>query len=254
MTSLGKSSKTFETSRDVIFSKDTFIVQHKKGYRFNSDSMTLSWFINKISFKYQIKNCLEIGAGSGIVSIVLKKRGFKPDITCIEIQDEMFALLNKNIDENGLSETVFSIQDDFRNFAENTGSGFDLIFSNPPFFGVDSGKINENSIKALSRHEFFGNLNDFFVSSVKILRKNGHFIFVYPVSRIQYALQYAGNCGLSLKDICFFRENASVPPASFAAHLVFKSTDSSVSPDLVTMKDDSGEYSCIGRKIMYYEN
>lgn len=254
MTSSGKSYKNLETSRDAIFRPDIFIVQHKKGYRFNSDSMILSWFINEISLKYQIKNSLEIGAGSGVVSIVLKNRGFKPDITCVEIQDDMFELLKENVCQNSFSHAIFPIHDDFRNFSSNSRIKFDLIFTNPPFFGIDSGKMNENSSKALARHEFSGSLKDFFSSSVKILKKNGHFIFVYPVSRIQYALQSAGNCGLSLKDICFFRENSSVAPSSFTAHLVFKPTDSCVSPDLVTMKDVSGEYSYTGRKIMYYEN
>lgn len=254
MTLSGKSSNSFEISKDVIFSKDTLITQHKKGYRFNSDSMILSWFIKEISLKHKINNSLEIGAGSGIVSIVLKKRGFGADITCVEIQEEMFELLKINIENNRRELSVFPVHEDFRNFADHCKTSFDLIFTNPPFFGKETGKVNENKIKALSRHEFSGTLSEFFSSSIKILRKNGHFVFVYPLSRIQYALQSAGNSGLVLKDLYFFRENCNVQPSSFAAHLVLKSSDSSVFPGLFTMKDESGEYSSIGKKIMYFEN
>lgn len=258
MTSLGKSFKNnstcSETSGDVIFSKDTIVVQPKKGYRFNSDSMILSWFIHKILLENEIKNALDIGAGTGIVSIVLKKRGFNPQITCVEVQEEMYSLLLKNIINNNLLNELLPIHDDFRMFANNSKKPFDLIFSNPPFFGITTGKINENSTKALCRHEFFGNLNDFFISSTKILKKNGHFIFVYPISRIQYALSCAKDCNLMLKNICFFRENSSVEPSSFTAHLVYKSSESSSFPEIITMRDETGEYSQIGKKIMYYQN
>lgn len=258
MTSSGKSFKpssaVLETSSDVIFSKDTVIVQPRTGYRFNSDSMILSWYIYNILIKNEIKESLEIGAGTGVVSIVLKKRGWKSKITCVEIQEEMFSMLSKNITDNNLSKDLGPVHADFRSFADKGTKRFDLIFSNPPFFGVDTGKINENNAKAQSRHEFFGNLNDFFISSIKILKKNGHFVFVYPISRIQYALSCAKNCNLMLKNICFFRENNLAAPSSFVAHLVYKSSESSVSPDLVTMRDETGEYSQTGKKIMYYQN
>lgn len=258
MTSLGKSSKKnsilSETSGDVIFSEDTVIIQPKKGYRFNSDSMILSWFIHKILIENEIKDALEIGAGTGIISIVLKKRGFKPQITCVEVQEDMFFLLSKNIINNNLSDDLLAVHEDFRIYADNVKAPVDLIFSNPPFFGISTGKINENSTKALCRHEFFGTLNDFFISSTKILKKNGHFIFVYPISRIQYALGCARSCNLMLKNICFFRENNSVAPSSFTAHLVYKSSESSSCPELITMRDETGGYSQTGKKIMYYQN
>lgn len=258
MTSSGKSFKNSfafsETSGDVIFSKDTVVIQPKKGYRFNSDSMILSWFIYNTLIENEIRTSLEIGAGTGVISIVLKKRGFKSQITCVEVQKEMFSLLSENITNNTLSNDLLPVHEDFRIFADNTKKQFDLIFSNPPFFGITTGKTNENSTKALCRHEFLGNLNDFFVSSTKILKKNGHFIFVYPISRIQHALSCAKNCNLILKNICFFRENSSVAPSSFTAHLVYKSSESSSFPELITMKDETGEYSQIGKKIMYYQN
>lgn len=253
----GKSCDTpdlIETTEDFIFSNDIKVIQSKNGYRFNSDSMILSWFVHKSLLRTRIKKSLEIGAGSGVVSIVLKKRGFKSQISCLEIQDSMYKNLSKNILNNNLSSEIYPVFADFRDFSKNESSKYDLIFTNPPFFRVSDGKVNENKEKAVARHEFFGDLNDFFVSSKKILTQNGHFIFVYPLSRLQHAMGAALKNNFVLKNICFFRENPNVAPVSFTAHLINKPTDFSAQSDIVTMKDSAGEYSETGKKIMYYQN
>ena len=84
-----------------IYNKNTELYQSKNGYRFNSDSMILSWFTNRICSGLCSENsALEIGAGSGIVSIVLKRRGFLPKIDCVEIQKSLCEILEKNIERN----------------------------------------------------------------------------------------------------------------------------------------------------------
>ena len=244
-----------ELTLNKIYNKNTDLYQSKNGYRFNSDSMILSWFVNRICSGYGSENsALEIGAGSGIVSIVLKKRGFLPKIDCVEIQKSLYEILKKNIENNSLSEEIIPFFADFADFAKTKRKKYDLIFVNPPYFAKESGHLSVDSEKALAKHEIAGNLADFFEISKNILRKGGNFIVIFPVSRLQFALFSAAKSGYTLKNIALFREDASTKPATFAASFVLGSEAALFSlsnAEIFELRNENGEYSKVGTEIMY---
>ncbi len=244
-----------ELTLNKIYNKSTELYQSKNGYRFNSDSMILSWFVNRICQNSGSENsALEIGAGSGIVSIVLKRRGFLPKIECVEIQETMFRILEKNIWHNGLNGEIVPVFADFISFAAEKRKKYDIIFVNPPYFANESGHINSDSEKALAKHEVAGSLADFFAASKNILRKGGKFLVVFPASRLQFALFSAAEHGFTLKNIAFFRENSFTKPATFAASFVFGS-ETALFPlsdaEIFELRDSNGGYSGTGMEIMY---
>ena len=238
-----------------IYNKNTELYQSKNGYRFNSDSMILSWFVNKTCTGLGSENsALEIGAGSGIVSIVLKRRGFLPKIDCIEIQESLCEILEKNIEKNSLTGEISPFCADFADFANTKRKKYDLVFVNPPYFAKESGHLSADSEKALAKHEVSGSLADFFEISKNILRKGGRFIVIFPASRVQFALFSAAKSGYTLKNIAFFRENAATKPATFAASFVLGSETALFSlsdAEIFELRDQNGEYSEVGMEIMY---
>ena len=238
-----------------IYNKNTELYQSKNGYRFNSDSMILSWFVNKTCIGLGSENsALEIGAGSGIVSIVLKRRGFLPKIDCIEIQESLCEILEKNIEKNSLTGEISPFCADFADFANTKRKKYDLVFVNPPYFAKESGHLSADSEKALAKHEVAGSLADFFEISKNILRKGGRFIVIFPASRVQFALFSAAKSGYTLKNIAFFRENAATKPATFAASFVLGSKTALFSlsdAEIFELRDQNGEYSEVGMEIMY---
>jgi tRNA1Val (adenine37-N6)-methyltransferase len=240
-----------DVSLDRIYSADIKIFQKKSGYRFNSDSVVLSWFIHRVLKKKKIKNALEIGSGSGIIPIILNKRGFRSTVECVEIQKDLYELLKKNIEINGLTESLVPVNADFRELINIRKEKVDLVFTNPPYFGINDGKINPESEKAIAKHEFSGSLTNFISLSKKILNPGGHFIFVYPLSRIHHALGGKNTEDFVLNDICFFRENELSTHKSFCAHFVYKGLAALANTDLITIRDNSGNYSKTGEEIMY---
>ncbi len=254
MISLEKSFKDAsfdsEVTHDKIFSDDILIAQHKKGYRFNADSILLSWFIfNSYKNTKNIKG-LEIGSGTGVIPIVLSKRGKAFHIDCIEMQEDLYKLLKYNIENNHLSTYLNPLLCDFRVFSKNSGSTYDIIFTNPPYFHA-GGKMSPDSKKACSRHEVLGSLKDFFELSYKLLASKGVFYFIYPVSRIQYALANAQANKLYLKEICFFQEYSDTPPSLFAAKLTKGDPGASLKSDLVLLRNRDKSYTETGKGIMY---
>ena len=82
------------------------IVQNKKLYTFTSDSVILANYAKTKSKDVVV----EIGAGSGVVSILLQAKNQLNKIYAFEIQPEMQDLCEKNIKLNNLEEKIVLIK------------------------------------------------------------------------------------------------------------------------------------------------
>lgn len=85
--------------------------------------------ILKILKNNNIKNLLEIGCGSGIVSVTLdlETKG-QVDITAVDISPQ--AIKNTNVNKNNLKSNIKILES---NLFEEINEKFDLIYSNPPY-------------------------------------------------------------------------------------------------------------------------
>ncbi len=92
---------------------------------------------------HESPNILELGTGSGIISIVLQKELSNPCITAIDISEEALRIAKMNAQKHKISDIQFIASDWF---SEIKNKKFDLIISNPPY--VDRSK--------LSKEELFG--------------------------------------------------------------------------------------------------
>lgn len=107
----------------------------------------LEFAINKIQsseFKDQILKILDIGTGSGIIPIVLKKHFPSAEISAIDYSEKALEIARKNA-EFHQTEINF-IHADYLN-AELT-ENLDVIISNPPYIGVDEETDIAESVKA----------------------------------------------------------------------------------------------------------
>ena len=96
----------------------------------------LEFTIQKISnLKSQISNLqvLDIGTGSGIIPLVLKKHFPKAEITSIDFSEKALKTAKKNADFHQLD--INFIHADYLNLDLN--QNFDVIISNPPYIGID---------------------------------------------------------------------------------------------------------------------
>ena len=63
-------------------------------------------------------------------------------------------------------------------------NSYDAIVTNPPYKKPNSGKINENKTKLISRHEIEATLDDFIRISFKMLKDKGKLYMVHRAERI----------------------------------------------------------------------
>ena len=106
------------------------IIQDDQLYCFTSDSVILA---NFIKFK-EVDTAVEIGAGSGVISILAQAKNKVKKIYAFEIQEKMQNICKKNIKLNNLDEKIELICDDVKNYSKYLSKPADVVFSNPPYF------------------------------------------------------------------------------------------------------------------------
>ena len=156
------------------------IIQNKNLYSFTSDSVILANFL-KIKPK---EIAVEIGSGSGVISILASKKTKCKKFFAVELQERMFDLLKKNVALNNLEEKIETINDNIENHRKYFESGsVDVVFSNPPYKRDGSCELNENESKKIARHEKFLPLKTLCKCTGDMLKFGGRFYVVYDADR-----------------------------------------------------------------------
>lgn len=161
------------------------MIVEEKGLKITEDAILLSEFMKKY-FSRKRKNLkgeksfLEIGAGQGIISLLLSELDIISKIFAVEIQEEVFAALKKNIEINDLNGKIIPINKDIK----NVNGEYDFIFSNPPYKKTSSGKMPENEMERISKYEILLTLEELILEIRRLLKNYGEFFVVVPNSRL----------------------------------------------------------------------
>lgn len=173
--------KENERIDDLEF-KNLKIIQNKNGFCFGMDSVLLSDFAKNIKKDTKV---LDLGTGTGIIPILLCGKTELKKIIGVEIQEEVAKMAKRSVVLNNLEERFEVIN---KNILElNTiyeNQTFDVIVTNPPYKKKNTGIINENEKKIISRHEITAELEDFIRVSKDLLKDKGEFYMVHRPERL----------------------------------------------------------------------
>lgn len=164
---------------DAVNEKIT-LIQKKDGLTFGTDAFLLASFIKP----RQYGRAAELGAGTGIISLLLAARDKFDKITAFEVQEDFASLALRNVKLNRLDGKIDVIHRDVREILPNEFGEFDAVFANPPYMKIDSGKRNESDYKFIARHEVCGEIEDFCASAFKLLKHGGKFYAVWRPDRL----------------------------------------------------------------------
>lgn len=196
----------FENERIDYVNDSLSLIQRTDGLTFGTDALLLAGYV---SGKY--KNGYELGAGSGIISMLLLARDKIECAASVEVQEEYAELTRRNAELNRLSDRLTSLCCDVR---ELSGDGrADIVFSNPPYMRSDSGKANLKDTKNVARHEVFGGIGDFCEAAKRLLKFGGSFYAVYRPDRLCDLLAEMRRCGIEPKRMTFVMANAEAEPS-----------------------------------------
>jgi len=151
------------------------LYQPELGYCYNSDSLFLYDFISSFSPKGKV---LDVGAGCGVVGLLVARDNKKINLEAVEKQEEFVHFATTNARVNGIEYTMHEC--DFLELSSKTK--YDYIISNPPFY-QNGAKRSENKIISTARYNINLPLNLFFKQVSRLLKPQAHFIFCYDASQ-----------------------------------------------------------------------
>ena len=167
---------------DDLEYKGLKIIQNENYFCFGMDSILLSDFAKEIKKDSTI---LDIGTGTGIISILLSKKTECKKIFAIEVQSEIAEMAERSVKMNNLENKIEIINDNIKNI-ENylKNNSINAIVTNPPYKRKNSGVKNENMNKLISRHEITADLEDFIARGSSVLKDKGSFYMVNRPERL----------------------------------------------------------------------
>lgn len=146
------------------------IQQNAEVFRVGTDAVLLG----ALAAVSEAKKVLEVGTGTGIISLMVAQRNPEARILAIDINSEAVDISQTNFSTSPFADRIKSQHQDLKNF--ETDEKFDLIISNPPYFEVNS---SEKNIVARQRLEL--NFSDLIEKSSQLLSENGLFSVIIPV-------------------------------------------------------------------------
>lgn len=181
------------------------IIQKNDGFCFGIDSVLLSDFAHKIKNNSKV---LDLGTGTGILGILLCAKTNLKQITGIEIQKDIADMATRSIQLNNLQGKFDILNCNIKDIDKLLKiDSYDAIVTNPPYKKPNSGKINENKTKLISRHEIEANLDDFIRISFKMLKDKGTLYMVHRAERIVDILSTMRKYKMEPKRIRFVYSN-----------------------------------------------
>lgn len=211
---------------DAFYHGRIRVLQRKKGYRFAVDAPLLADFIRTRTED----EALELGTGSGIVSLLLSVKPFRR-VVALEIQEGLADLARRNVALNGLGERIEVVQADLRTF--DPGRRFDLVFSNPPYIRKATGFLSGSAEKSAAKHELHGTIRDILMKTAGWLEPAGRACFIYTQKRRADFLAAAAESGLSVRRIRSVQPRAGEPANLFLTELGIAAGETEVMTPLV---------------------
>ena len=211
---------------DELQYKNLKIIQNEDGFCFGIDSVLLS------DFAKDIKNNsagVDLGTGTGIISILLSAKTKLEKIIGVEIQEDVAEMANRSVILNNIQDKIEILNLDIKDIIQNKSNNkeninklienklqrekFDFVVTNPPYKKLDTGKVNANENKYISRHELTANLEDFLNVSKYLLKDKGAFYMVHRPDRFVDIIELMRKYKIEPKKIRFVYSSIEKEPS-----------------------------------------
>lgn len=177
-------------SKDFKFKQFT-VNQDKCAMKIGTDGVLLGAWASIDNNPFSV---LDIGAGTGILSLMLAQRSNAQSIEAVEIDDKAFEQCAENFENSPWADRLFCYHAGLLEFVEEVDDKFDHIICNPPFY-TDDYKTN-NRARDLARFNDAMPFEHIIYAVVNLLNYKGLFSIVLPYKEELTFIRLASKVGL----------------------------------------------------------
>ena len=143
---------------------------------------------------------LDVGAGSGLIALMLAQRCPSAHITALELDLNAVTDLSSNIQSSPWADRIEAVQGDFQTFTPQEDILYDLIVSNPPFF--DTGIVSPDTSRAGARHRAGLDYRSLIANAHNLLSADGSLAMIVPAECESDLVLHAELARLNVSRLC----------------------------------------------------
>ena len=152
---------------------------------------------------------LDIGAGTGVLSLMMAQRFPLSPIHAVELHSLSAKECRLNVSLSPWHQAVEVFEMDIRDFASTSATAYDLIISNPPFFSENT--LSPDRVRAMARSNEYLPFSDLLSCIPLLLAPQGFFSVIIPYREEESFLQIAMENGLFPTQILHVQGNSLSP-------------------------------------------
>lgn len=172
-----------------------------------TDAVLLGAWVSVNQFPDSI---LDIGSGTGVISLMLAQRTDALTIDGVEVEDNAYEQCVENFEKSDWADRLFCYHSSFEDFVEelqDEEEKYDLIVSNPPFYSDNF----ESESEARNKARFTSSLSfdNLITGAVKLLSSSGEFAVIIPFKEESEFIKIAKTNSLFISRMCRVRGSAT---------------------------------------------
>ncbi len=197
---LSKGSSHGDETLDVLRKWGLKVIQGARGYRFSLDSIILA----SLAHPPHRGRVLDLGAGCGVLGLILARQYPGIRVTGIEIQPQLVERARRNVVLNGLEGRMEILEGSYARIEDLVPeASFQYVITNPPYRKVGTGRLNPEEEKAIARHEMHGGLDTLLRAAHHALVPKGKLGIIFTATRAVDLLHLCRLHGLEPKRMRF---------------------------------------------------
>jgi tRNA1Val (adenine37-N6)-methyltransferase len=181
------------------------IQQDRCAMKVTTDACLFGAWISQKNQDLNIKNVLDIGTGTGLLSMMLAQKNSQVTIDAIEIDETCFQQARENSTASPFSARINPLYGDAKHFSFPVK--YDLIISNPPFYEKEI--KSDTHQKNLAHHNEGLLLTELLSLIKKTLNEGGQFYLLLPYKRNNEVKQLLRKHDMQVTHIVFVRQSVA---------------------------------------------
>lgn len=187
--------------------KQFTVRQDKAAMKIGTDAVLLgAW----CSLDNNPESILDVGAGTGVVALMLAQRSDAMTVDAVEIEENAYEQCVENFELSDWGDRLYCYHSSFQEFAkeiEEEEECYDLIVSNPPFYknAFETSNVSRNK----ARHAVFLSFEDLLKGVVTVLSSEGKFVTIIPFIYVEEFEELAKEQSLYINRTCEVQGNKS---------------------------------------------
>lgn len=198
------------TTKDFDFKRFT-IIGGNSGMPVSTDGVLLGAWADIT----QAGSILDIGTGTGLLSLMCAQRNPSANIMAIDIDSDAIEAAQHNANSSDWASRIQVSHCDVSKMADHTQ--FERIICNPPYF--NSGEQSQREQRAKARHTDTLPHSDLLNACVKLLKADGSASFILPKAEGDSFIQLAKESNWHLSRLCEIKTTARKPVSRYLIEL-----------------------------------